>query len=1247
MTGPGGGEVAKVSIRVVPDTSRFASDLKRELQKVKDLKVKIPVEFDIDRDSLKKQIQDIRVPKARIPVDVDTGAGTANVERFVRQTAARRPSVKVVTDLEQASFDKMIAEFQKGVKVKAEADEAALKASLAKVKLDMKVKAEADEASLKASLARVNARMKVLAEIDKAAVERNLRNLDAQAQIDVDMAHFREQVARAAAAAENVGRVKVQVDLDRSALTRVSNAIRDTVGRTFSGIGSIAATAIGGAVTAGRALSDVWSGVSSAVGGAAGFLLKFSAISAGLAVGGAAISAAWGGVSTAIAAVPAALGLIGAPLGAVALGMDGIKRAAKALEPEFNRLKATVSATFETGLRPVFAQLKGSMDALAPSISRVATSLVGLAQQTANWVTQSGGLRLIQTMFDNVATALAKINLAPLIEGFVRLAGNEAALQALAATINQVGLALFSISQNPALNQAFAGLEAVLISVTNAFEGLVNNGIKLFAAAAPGIRSAIDSITNFFSRFDWNSLGTSVGNVFRGIADAIKGIPPGTVTAIEQAFARLAAVFQSPEFQQGVRDFAALLPDAIDAIGRGASAFGQIVTAIRNVLIELRKLDLAWQETLLSIGVGSEQAVNDARARLNNTLGIIPGEMDAQLKKIHPVFTENFGALPPIAGQAGTATANEFVGKLAPIAPQTGGILSGLPQFMARDVEPLPGIAGSAGQGVTREFTGGLSPIVPQAGGILSGLGPAVMGPLAPLPAQVGGVGQQIPPALVDPITGLPAQMGTLGGQIGSGLLGPLGQLPGQVNQAGELVVGGFGSGIQGLSPALQQELGLLPPVATTGMGQVGTALTTGLAALPPQVQAALVPLQTAFTTGLALITTGISTTFGPQLSTAITTALATVGPAVTAALLPVQTAFTAGLTAITTSISTTFGPQMTTALTTAFQAVVAAIPTVFTAPLQTAFTTAFTTIFAAFPTIFTLPFTTAFTTAVQAIIAQVPTLFTLPLQTAFTTAFTTIFALFPTIFTLPFQTALTTAMTTISALVPTLFVPINTAFTTAFAAIVALIPVQLDQPMTQAVTTAMTNFNNAVRTGFTTVNSSVTAGLNAIIQNLNRLPPAGTTTGRNLITAMSNAILAGRSQLINAIAQVIAAAIAAATSILQINSPSKVFQGIGLSIPEGMAKGVTDNASMVTSAVKAMTDDAVVAGRSMSDILANSVAFDPAAMHSRVAASGQLNQAGPTVNVFVGDEQLDARTDYRIGLYDADMRGSLAVRRR
>lgn len=79
-------------------------------------------------------------------------------------------------------------------------------------------------------------------------------------------------------------------------------------------------------------------------------------------------------------------------------------------------------------------------------------------------------------------------------------------------------------------------------------------------------------------------------------------------------------------------------------------------------------------------------------------------------------------------------------------------------------------------------------------------------------------------------------------------------------------------------------------------------------------------------------------------------------------------------------------------------------------------------------------------------------------------------------------------------------------------------------------------------------------------------------TVGYNLAAGMAEGILAGRSRVIEATANVCAAAVQKAKSDLQINSPSKVFKRIGTNMAEGQALGYKEG----TENLNRMIEDSV-----------------------------------------------------------------------
>lgn len=102
-------------------------------------------------------------------------------------------------------------------------------------------------------------------------------------------------------------------------------------------------------------------------------------------------------------------------------------------------------------------------------------------------------------------------------------------------------------------------------------------------------------------------------------------------------------------------------------------------------------------------------------------------------------------------------------------------------------------------------------------------------------------------------------------------------------------------------------------------------------------------------------------------------------------------------------------------------------------------------------------------------------------------------------------------------------------------------------------------------------------AGMGQVLENLKTAitsidwPALGKAIIDGIIAGLKNAGAA----LFNALKGLAGEALSAAKGELKINSPSKVFEDeVGAAIPEGMALGVTENADMVTDAVRSLSGD-------------------------------------------------------------------------
>lgn len=99
-------------------------------------------------------------------------------------------------------------------------------------------------------------------------------------------------------------------------------------------------------------------------------------------------------------------------------------------------------------------------------------------------------------------------------------------------------------------------------------------------------------------------------------------------------------------------------------------------------------------------------------------------------------------------------------------------------------------------------------------------------------------------------------------------------------------------------------------------------------------------------------------------------------------------------------------------------------------------------------------------------------------------------------------------------------------------------------------------------------------------------------SVGKNIIEGIGNGISSMIGWLADMARQAASAAFEAAKGFLGINSPSKLFAGLGAGMMEGMAKGIDENTSlpvdMTLRASKATTEFSTTSGKSSSGFVAN-----------------------------------------------------------
>ncbi len=210
----------------------------------------------------------------------------------------------------------------------------------------------------------------------------------AKAHMRVLMAELKAQAARG---------VDVSVGIDRNHLA----ALAGSLSRGMADIGSQAGKAFSSGLSAG--IDTAGGAGKSGLAGAVGIGALVAAVAALLAP---AIAA----VSTALVSLPGVITAAVVPIGALALGMDGLKKAAAQLAAPLDHLKQVMTRKTQDVFTPIFAKLQGLFPTLAAQLPKVTEGMGSIANSIVGAVSSATGLSRIGDIIKNVA-AIRSLNL--------------------------------------------------------------------------------------------------------------------------------------------------------------------------------------------------------------------------------------------------------------------------------------------------------------------------------------------------------------------------------------------------------------------------------------------------------------------------------------------------------------------------------------------------------------------------------------------------------------------------------------------------------------------------------------------------------------------------------------------------------------------------------------------------------------------------------------------------------------------
>jgi hypothetical protein len=443
-----------------------------------------------------------------------------------------------------------------------------------------------------------------------------------------------ERLARARgqefAASENLARAENNLNAVRRRGTDDMNRQRSGILGIFDAFGRLA-DAFSGADGASTsllskmaALNSVFSSIGGPIIQAVVGILEFVAI---LGAAGEIIGVVGGLIGQVFAGVPAILLAAAAAAGTVALGMDGIKKAAEVIAPAFEKLKAAVSGTFQRELTPVFRDLAGLLPKLTSGFQDIAVAISGVARQLVSSFTSTRGIELLNTVLAGTANLIR--GLGPGVTSF--FSGLTQAAAAAAPAMTSLGAAIGGIAGK--IGEVFTKLAA---------DGTIQAAVTGLAATLQGLGDVIAPVIELLIRMG-AALGGTLGAALSDLGKTIESMIPFFVHLAEVAGDLLISAFQ--QLGPAIRDvITQLLPGANQGLDGFANTIKTVVLPaiadfIRNIpgMIEaIKQFFLAATANALSFASGFLGALSSILGVLHNffaTMALIPGPMQESFIK--------------------------------------------------------------------------------------------------------------------------------------------------------------------------------------------------------------------------------------------------------------------------------------------------------------------------------------------------------------------------------------------------------------------------------------------------------------------------------------------------------------------------------------------------------------------------------------------------------------------------------------
>ncbi|QJD50124.1 tape measure protein [Mycobacterium phage Danforth] len=549
--GPGGREVGRISVRVVPDSTGFRSKMQKQLEAET---AGLDAEADLKLGDTAEFRAKAKAATEGLEADVSLNANTKNFDRIQKrmlgnaQTAMNKLAAKAsfTPDGERMyrQSEKAFKALEKDIKAdipinihlaagqraKVAGEIQALQALADANPLEIKLKVD-DEKTYKLMQAGSKARNKLteqeakqdqahttrLAAFHKQLYENKHRQRIADFKEELRMMKMREDETQKFVKQYRKDNPPIQLKLDdkfdyrlrqRLSKLKAKVEVEPIVKKSLleKAFGSVKMPSFGTGLNF------------------SGYAVAFAAIMAVLAP-------LVGLLTTALLSLPGLISLVAAPIAAITLGLDGMKKAAEKVKPQFDHLRQVMSDVAETEFTPVLERVANTVfPMLERSLPSVTAGLRQLADGALDAINNPNN-KLEETI-RNIGGALtaAKPGVDGFVSGFLQLANAlSEKLPGITDWFNNAGTAfdnwvakITAGGDGSSLSKAFDGLGDSLRIILELLGDLAVKGVEFmndpqkihnFNQALKDVAETIKGLMEISSGFvkTWNGIGEVIG----------------------------------------------------------------------------------------------------------------------------------------------------------------------------------------------------------------------------------------------------------------------------------------------------------------------------------------------------------------------------------------------------------------------------------------------------------------------------------------------------------------------------------------------------------------------------------------------------------------------------------------------------------------------------------------------------------------------------------------------------------------